>query len=88
MRVGIVFAGVVVLVLRQRLVRRQLLQPLLVILVQAPLVVVDEHRRGDVHRVHQHQAFLDAALGQAVLDLRRDVHETPAAGISNQSSFR
>jgi hypothetical protein len=52
--VGVVLAGAVVLVaLRRRVERGQLLQPLLVVLVQARLVVVDEHARRDVHRVHQ-----------------------------------
>ena len=46
--VGVVVAGVVVAVLADRGMGREPLQPLVVILVQPPLIVVDEHRGGDV----------------------------------------
>ncbi len=60
--------------------RSEGLEPFLEILVQAPLVVIDEYRRGDVHRVDQGQAFLDARFCEAGLDLRRNVHERAAGG--------
>jgi hypothetical protein len=41
-------AGAVVAVAADRFVGGQLLQPLLVIGVQAPLVIVDKHARGDM----------------------------------------
>jgi hypothetical protein len=50
-RVGIVFAGAVVPVLRHRLVGRQLFEPLFVIRVQAGFIVVDENGSRDVHGV-------------------------------------
>jgi len=51
--VGVVLAGLVVLVAANRFVGGQLFQPALVILVQAALVVVDEDRGRDVHGVYQ-----------------------------------
>src|SRR5262249_13027325 len=38
-------------------------------------VVVDNHRRSDVHRIDEHKAFFYAALAKAVLHLRRDADE-------------
>ena len=39
------------------------------------LIVVDEHRRGDMHGVDQTNAFHHAAPVSEFLDLRRDVDE-------------
>ena len=44
-------------------------KPLLEVVMQPPLVVVDEDGGADVHGVHQAQPLLDAALAQAFLDL-------------------
>lgn len=44
--------------------------------MQAGLVVVDEHRGGDVHGVNQTQALGHAASMNEVLDLRCDVNES------------
>jgi hypothetical protein len=54
MRVGVIFPGAVVAVLGDRLVWRQLLQPVVIVLVQAAFVVVDEHAGGDMLRVYKH----------------------------------
>src|SRR5262245_52697584 len=43
--------------------------------MEAGFVVVDKHRRGDVHGVDEHKSFFYAALAKAVLHLRRDVDE-------------
>ena len=75
MGIGVVFAGSIVVVARDRLVRRQLFKPDLVVVMQATLVVVDENRRGDVHSVDQNEAFAHAALVERSRDLRRDVDE-------------
>src|SRR5579883_519851 len=80
MSVRVVLARPVVLVLGCRLVRRELLQPPIIVLVQAALVIVNEHRRRDVHGVDQHQTFLYAALGKALLDLARDIDERASGG--------
>jgi hypothetical protein len=56
--VAVVLAGAVVAIAADRLVRCQLFQPLLVIGVQAPLVVVDEHAGGDMHGVYKGQHII------------------------------
>src|SRR5439155_1878586 len=82
-RVGVVLAGAVVPVaLRARIVRRQLLEPALVVLVKAGLVVGDEHARGDVQRVHETTYLPNTALAHRSFDLRRNVHEVHAGGDS------
>src|SRR5581483_4565966 len=73
--VGVVLAGVVVAVLLGRSVRGEALEPALVVLVEARLVVVDEDGRGDVHGVHEHEPLAHAALRDGAGDLARDVHE-------------
>src|SRR5688500_17207002 len=57
--VGVVLARAVVAVLARRLVRGELFEPLVVILDQAGLVVVDVHRGRDVHGVDEDEAVLD-----------------------------
>jgi hypothetical protein len=74
MSVGVVFAGpVVMVVIRVRIKGRQLLEPLSKIMMQPSLVVVDEHRCGDVHGIHQHEPFLNSARAHGVIHLGRDV---------------
>ena len=48
--------------------------------MQAPLVVVDEHARGDMHRAYKGQSLTDAAFAEASINLGRDIDEPPAAG--------
>ena len=60
---------------RAGVVRRELLEPARVVLVQPRLIVVDEDRRRDVKRVDEAEPFLNAALRQGLLDVRRDVDE-------------
>jgi hypothetical protein len=62
------------------LVRCKRFQPFVEVPVKPTLVVVDEHRRRDVHGVDQGEPFLNAALMQAFFHLRRDVDERSAAG--------
>src|SRR3954454_19588025 len=74
--VRVVLAGAVVLIaLRAGIEGGQLLQPALVVLVQAGLVVVDEDARRNVHGVDQAEPFADAALRHRPLHVRRDVDE-------------
>jgi hypothetical protein len=55
MSVGVVLAGaVVVVVVGVRIEGRQLFEPDAEVVVQAALVVVDEHRRGDVLVLTRH----------------------------------
>src|SRR5215831_14074880 len=43
--------------------------------METGFVVVDKHRRGDMHGIDKHKSFFYAALAKAVLHLRRDVDE-------------
>ena len=79
MRVGVVFAGAVVVIACDRLVGRELFEPLVVVLVQAALVVVDEHAGRDVHGVHQHSPSRTPLSRRHSFDLGRDVDERAAA---------
>jgi hypothetical protein len=49
-RVGVIFPGVVVPVFADRFVRGQFFEPIVIVLVQTALVVVDEYAGSDVHR--------------------------------------
>jgi hypothetical protein len=58
--------------------RGEILQPLLVVVEEARLVVVDEDGGGDVHGVDQTEALGHAALQDRPLDVRRNVDEAHA----------
>ena len=51
--IGIVFPRIVMPVLACRLMRRDLFQPGIMVMLQPGLVIVDEHPRRDVHGVYQ-----------------------------------
>ena len=72
MPVGVVLA-VVVPVLRDRLMRREALQPVVEVPDQPRLVVVHVDGRRDVHRIDEAEAVRDLSLVDELLDLRRDV---------------
>jgi len=74
-RVGVVFAGTIVPVDVGRRMRRQLFEPDLIVVMQTGFIVVDEHRSGDVHCVHQAKALCNAAALDEFVDRRRDVDE-------------
>ena len=74
-RIRVVFAGAIVAIGGSRRVRRQFLQPQLVVMMQARFVVVDEDRGGNMHGVDETKTFPDAALGDQLLDPGRDVDE-------------
>jgi len=78
--VGVVFTGIIVLVLRCRGVGGEFFEPFFVVFVQAGLVVVDEDGGGDVHGVGQKQALLDAAFAEELFALGGDVYEAHAGG--------
>ena len=78
--IAVVLAGVVVLVAADRFKRCQLLQPAFKIRQQSAFIIIDKHAGGDIHRIHQAQPLADAALAQAFLHLRGDVHETAPVG--------
>src|SRR5215471_6376204 len=74
-RIGIVFAGIVVAILLDRFVGRYFFQPDTVIVMKAGFVVIDKYRRGNVHGIDEHKSFFYAALAKAILHLRGDVDE-------------
>ena len=83
--IGIILAGPVVAIARDRLVRGQFFEPDLIVVVQATLIVIDEYRCRDVHGVDQHQPFLHTAVPEAGFDIRRDVDElAPAVDVEPQ----
>lgn len=59
--VRIVLPGAVMFVLRSGRVRRQLLEPHLVVMMQPAFVVIDKNGGSDVHRVYEYQALLHIA---------------------------
>lgn len=79
-RVGIVFAGPVMVVLGCRRMRRELFQPNIVIVQQAFLGVIDEDRSRDVHRIDQAKSFLHTAAADQFLDGGGDIDEAAAVG--------
>ncbi len=60
--VVIIFAGAVVAIAADGLVRGQSFQPIFIVLVQAALIVVDEHAGRDMHGVYQAHYLRDAAF--------------------------
>ncbi len=77
--IGIVLTHVV-LVGGHWFVGRDFLQPDIVVVVQAGLVVIDEDRRGDVHGIAEHQTVCYPAFVDALLHFRGDVDKGPACG--------
>jgi hypothetical protein len=57
---------------------RKLLQPRVKILVKPCFIVVDEHRRRDVHGVAQKKAVIYTALNEALFNLGSDVDVGPS----------
>ena len=57
---------------------RQLVEPLERVGLEPGLVVVDPHRRSDVHRAHQRHALVDAGVADGLRHVLRDPNELPA----------
>src|SRR4030095_12156278 len=84
-RVGVIFASLIVVILAHGFVWRELLEPCLIILVQPTFVIINENRSRNVHRIHQRQTLYHAALPQALLNLWRDVDKrTPDRHVEPQ----
>ena len=71
--VSVIFAGPVVSIGGGGRVRREFFEPIIVILNQPALRIVDVNAGGDVHGVDQAQPVLHTGLGHQRLDLVRDV---------------
>jgi len=80
MGVGVVFAAAIVAIGGGGGMGRQLFEPEFVIVMQTGLVVVDEHRCGDVHGVNQTKALGNAAAPDKILNRLGDVDESSTAG--------
>lgn len=61
--IRIIFAGPIVVVpFRRRIERGQFFQPLVVVVVQASFIIVDEDARGDVHCIYKCESVLNATF--------------------------
>src|ERR1019366_593723 len=89
MRVAVVLAGAIVMIpLGAWVVRRQPFKPSLVIFVKAGLVVIDEDRGGDVHRIDEAETLAHAAFLHRLFNFARDVHEVHPVGHLHGEIFR
>jgi hypothetical protein len=76
MSVAVIFARSVMGIHLWRSIKgSKLLKPFFVVLMQAGLVIVDEYRRRNVHRIDKDQSFLDSAFPHGGGNLRGDVHK-------------
>ncbi len=73
MGIGIVLITIMT-VARIGLLRGQAFQPILKVLMQPPLVVVNKDTGGDVHGVAQQETFLNPAFLQAGTYVLGNVH--------------
>ena len=79
MGVGVVLARAVVLIaLRRRIERRELLEPFFVVGMQPRLIIVNEDAGRNVHRIHKAQSVANAASLYRLLNVGRNVHEVHA----------
>lgn len=76
-RIGIVFTGAVVMILRRWLMRREHFQPVVVVMQQAVFSIVDLDAGCDVHGINQAEAFLHAAFVDQSLNLVCDMEIIP-----------
>jgi hypothetical protein len=67
--------------------RGQVFQPFFIILVQAGFVVIDEDRRGNMHRTNQSKAFLNSTFLQAFLYLRSNIYKPSPSGEVEEKFF-
>lgn len=84
-RVGVIFAGAVVTVLRDRLVRGQFLQPVVVVLEEAVLRVVDVDAGGDMHGIDEAESFLHPAPADEIRDLVGDIQVIPPVRVKGST---
>jgi hypothetical protein len=75
--IGIVFTHIV-LVLGYRFMGGQFFQPLVIVMVQSGLIIVDKNRCGNMHGIHQDQSFRDPAVIDALLNIGRNIYKRPS----------
>ena len=84
--ISIILTGVVALLLDE-CVGCQFLQPILIIMVQAGLIIIDEDERGSMHEVQKAEAILNIALAQGLSYNRCDVDQGMACRRLEQDFF-
>jgi hypothetical protein len=72
--IGIVFSDVVA-ILGDGLMRSQLFQPDVVVMMQTCFIVVDKYGGSDVHGIAEYKTFPDPTFSQAFFDLGSDVDQ-------------
>jgi hypothetical protein len=81
MSVGVIFARPIMRISLRRCIKSgEVFQPLLIILVQSGLIVVDEDRSRNVHRIAKEKTFFDATLPDNVFHLGCDVQKSHSSG--------
>ena len=88
MGIAIIFSGAVMSILGDRLMRRQLFQPLPVVLPQSAFMVVNEDAGRNVHRIDQTEPFLNPTFVQGCFYLSGDVDQLNPLLCVEKSSFR
>ena len=76
--VRVIFAGVVMAILPVWFFRREVLEPLLIVRVQAAFVVVDKDTCRNVHGIDEAKTFTNSTLGKAFCNIFGDVEELSA----------
>jgi len=80
MGIAIVFAGQIMPVMTQRLMRRQLFEPALEIAMQALFVIINKDRSRNMHRIDQTEPLNNFALSQAIFNLRGNIEKPASLG--------
>ncbi len=78
--VTIVLAGLIVAVATEGSVGRKIFKPAPEILMESPLVIIDEDGGRDVHGIDEAESLLDAAVPKASFNFIGDVDKSDAFG--------
>ena len=70
----------IVLVLRNRFMGCQFLQPEFIVVMKAGFIVINKDRGRNMHGIDKDKPLLDSAILQALVDLRSDIDEGPSGG--------
>src|SRR3954462_75231 len=88
MRIGVVFAGVVVPIRGSGLVWGELLEPNFIVAEQTVFVIVDEYRRRDVHGVDKAESLTDTAFAHQLFNGAGNIHKPAPALHFEPEMFR
>src|SRR4030065_2567136 len=67
---------IVVMVLRNRLMRSELLKPNIIVMMESPFIIVYENRGSYVHCVYKYQALGDPTFTETFLHLKSDIYKS------------